>query len=265
MRRILLLNAVAALSSLVPASDANSDPSILSYGRDSSFEQLLSGRPGDTGDDLDQDLPLLNDADSVFLRWRDVQAYPLAREVQTLLVAAQAQQVQVNSAPSSSDDAAPAVRQNSTAIHVSASETGTNGLMDAPGSKGDKAPSSGKTSKPGSNLKNDGSLGHDEKSDFAPPAVPFEAVGFAAAVLVSLWFVLLVVIILVHAEQKGQRRRRDYTLNAVLRRSPSSIMKPPAREEWELRAQSEALAAYEQRLRDQASNVNAGQGAVHAA
>jgi hypothetical protein len=264
-RRILVLNAVAGLSSLVPASEAGADPFVLSHGPESSLGQLLSGKPGDAGGDLSQDLPLLNDADSVFLGWRDVQAFPLARESQALLVTAQPRQLQVKSAPASSIDPAPAGSLNSKAIDASAGDTATGGLFVGPGSKGDRVLSSGMTGNPGSNLKNDGSLVGDGKNDFAPPAIRFETVGFAAAVLVSLWFVILVVIILVHAEQKSERRRRFFTSHGVPRGTPPSAIKPVARENWALRAQPDALPAYEQRLRDQSANVNAGRGAVHAA
>lgn len=264
IRRILLLNGVAALSSLAHASGANADPSFLSYGSGPSLEQLLSGKPGDAGGNLSQDLPLLNDADSVFMSWRDARSSPLTREVQALLVAEQPQQLQVKPATAGSDDAAPVVSLNSMAIDASAGETGTNGLVDGPGSKSDMAPSSGTKSSLDSKLTNGGSLGDDGKSNFAPPAITFETVGFAAAVLICLWFVLLVVIILVHTEQKKDRQR-FFTLHGVLRRSSSSTITHAAREDWALRAHSDALPAYEQRLRDQAANVNIGKGAVHAA
>lgn len=259
-----LLNAMAAVLSLGPASEVEADPLLLRNGQEHSFEQLLSEASEEVDLGLSQNPQLLNEADSVFLMWREAQPSQIAIEVQAPRILERPQQLQVKVVPASSGDAPQVTSLNATAMYTRADMATSKGSSDLPSSKGDMAPSSGMGGTPNSNLENAGSLRGDGKIDFASSATRLEMVGFSAVILVTLWCLLAGVIILIHADQKSDQRWRAFALHCVPRRGSRSIAKAAARAEWARRAQSQARTAHEERLRVQAANANTSQGEVHA-
>ena len=265
MRTILLLAALAVSVVEVLASEIDA-PQLFLHGQGAIFEQVLAGTSDGAGLGRSWDLPLLNDADNIFLRGRTVQTPAIAEELQVLITPAHTEQRKIETAPARSDDnLLPAASGNQVAIDASADEVEKDDRANGISARGDLASTSERKNDPSSRFDQSGSLGQDGKSDLALSAVKPETLGVAAVILLSLWFALTAVVVAVHAEQKADRRRGLAKLHGVVRRSSLLAPRPAHPEERALQARPDALPAYERQMKNGTANANVGEGAVHAA
>jgi len=265
MRRIVLLAALAASVEEVLASEIDA-PQLVLYEQEATFEQVLAGTSDSAGVGRSWDLPLLNDADTIFLGGRTAQAPVLAEELQALIAPVHTEQRKIEAAPAKSDDnPLPAASGIPVAIFASADEAEGDDRADGISARGDLVTTSGTKNDPSSRFEHSGALGQDGKSDLASPAVKPETLGVAAVLLLSLWFALTAVVIAVHAEQKADRRRGLATLHGVLRRSSLLAPRPAHPDKPILQARPDGFTAYERQMTNGTANANVGQGAAHVA
>jgi hypothetical protein len=256
MRSIVLLAALTVPVVEVLASEFET-PQLFLYEQGTTFEQILAGTSGTADLGRSWDLHTPNDVDSIVLRGRTVRAPAFAEDLQALIALVQTKRRPIEVAPAGSDDnLLTAASGNLAAIDAS-----LNGIS----TKGDLASISETKNAPSSDFGHSGSFGLDEKSDLASSAVRPETMGFAAVLLLLLWFAVTVVAIAVHAEQKADRRRDLAALHGVLGRSSLLAPKLVHPKERALQARPDALSAYETQLMNGTANANVRQGAVYAA
>jgi hypothetical protein len=206
----------------------------------------------------------VNDVDSVFLGARAAPEVALDTEVQALISRASTEDRPMQETQPDQGQNRPADSRNSTVIHASARDAA---MVDpAPVAfKGDLVSALEVKSNLTVSFGDADSLHDNREEKLRFMVFSFEMPGVAATILFALWSLLAAVVVLVHYEQKTERRRDITTWQRVSRKSVQPAMKPAHLAERALQAQPDAHPARVWKMKDQTANSNTAPGAVHAA
>jgi hypothetical protein len=263
MRRFVVVAVLAVSTAKSLASDIGGVPPLVPDGGPS-FEQIVSTSTGPAVQGLARGLPSMNDVDSVFLGARAAPEVALDTEVQALIARASTEDRPMQETQPDQGQNRPADSRNSTVIHASARDAA---MVDpAPvASKGDLVSALEVKSNLTVSFGDADSLHDNREEKLRFMVFSFEMPGVAATILFALWSLLAAVVVLVHYEQKTERRRDITTWQRVSRKSVQPAMKPAHLAERALQAQPDAHPARVWKMKDQTANSNTAPGAVHAA
>jgi hypothetical protein len=254
--------AVSAAQS--PASEIDKAPLIV-LGDDPSFEQLLSGTTGTSGEGLSPGLTSLKKAESAFPVSPSAPESALTDEVQSLLAQPGTEDRQIEMVLPNRGEIHPDDSRNTTVIHPMAGEVATEAPTHAEYSKSNLASVLGMKTNLSFSFHDTDPLGDDQESEPHFKAITLEAHGIATAILFALWSLMTVVVIMVHYKQKADQRRELAILQSYSWKYVQSVPKPLHVEERALQAQPDNFPEYGWRMKSPTANTNIDQGAAYAA
>ena len=263
MRRFVLVAVLAVFTAKSVASEIDGVPlAVLDGGP--SFEQILSTSTGPAVKGLAQGRPSMSDVDGVFLGARATPEASSDTEVQALIVRASTEDRPMQKTKPDPGQNRPADSRNATVVHASVRDASMADLAPV-ASRGDLASAIGVKSNLNLGLDDASSLGDDQAGKSLFKAFRFEMPSVAATILLALWALMAAVVLLVHYEQKTQRRRDIAIWQRLGRKRVKPAAKPAHSAEQALQARPDALPEREWRMKYQTANSNTAPGAAQAA